>query len=371
MAVSIDVVIPSFRLDEQYLLPILQLDVPASVTVNYYIVADNPEVKVPDAVWQQSQLSNVHLIINEHNLGFSKTRNKGIDAGHGDWILLLDDDITPNPDLLNAYAQQIVHKPDALGFVGITNFPPVMNAVTQALHITGVSTHFQRAQREDQMYWSATSNFMLNRSLLGNRRFLPELTRSTEDMEFLFRNAFENNLKQYQAAPLAIVTHPWWGNGAQQTRRMFLYGQGAGEVARLWPVKQYNFYDFTTTTETLLLLLLLCVPAYVAGVPVKYLCYAALAQVLAEVLTNAYRSFKTERTLSPAVIWQVTWHKNMMEFGRLWDAIINADVMSFARRTDGSFRKPHPQAFRLNRWKIVKMALFIIVLFALLMVAVG
>ncbi|WP_295772318.1 glycosyltransferase [uncultured Mucilaginibacter sp.] len=370
MAVSIDVVIPSFRLDERYLLPILKLNVPAYITVNYYIIADNPKVKVPDAVWQQSQLNNVHLIINEHNLGFSKTRNKGIDAGRGDWILLLDDDITPHPDLLEAYVQQINLKPHALGFVGVTNFPPVMNAVTQALHITGVSTHFQRAQREEEMYWSATSNFMLNRKLLSGRRFLPELTKSTEDMEFLFRNAFENELKQYQSAPLAIVTHPWWNNGAPQTRRMFLYGQGAGEVARLWPVKQYNFYDFTTTTETLLLLMLISIPLYIASVPLKYIWYAAGAQILAEVLTNAYRAFKIGNTLNPAVIWQVTWHKNVMELGRLWDAVINADVKSFARRTDGSFRKPHPQAFRFNRLKIVKMVLFVL-LFALLNSAVS
>lgn len=358
MDASIDIVIPSYRLDERYLLPMLHLSPPLNFKVSYYMVADNPTVQVPASIQELAvQQSNIHIIVNEVNLGFSKTRNKGIDSGTGSWILLLDDDVLPDENLLHAYAKEIELKSDAIGFIGITNFPPVMNAVTRALYITGVSTHFQKAQREPEMYWSATANIMLNRKLLGDRRFLPELTKSTEDMELLFRNASENNLQKYQSVPEAIVNHPWWDGGAVQTRRMFLYGEGAGEAAELYPIKQYTFYDFTNTTETLSLLTIALMVALLSALPAITICILIVSQIIAELLTNYYRSIKVGNTYNVAVAWQVTWHKNVMEAGRLWGNIKRGNLAGFAQRTDGSFRKSHPQNFRLNRWKIIKLVL--------------
>ncbi len=365
MTVSVDIVIPSYRLDEQYLIPMLNLKLPQGFIINYYIVADNPSLQIPASIQQLSERNNVHLLINPVNLGFSKTRNKGIDAGRGQWILLLDDDVLPNVDLLCAYARQILLKPDALGFVGVTEFPPPINSVTKALQIIGVSTHFQLARREADMYWLATANIILNRSLLSNRRFLPELTKSTEDMELLFRNAFENHLKKYQAVPDAVVKHQWWDNGSVQTQRMFLYGEGASEVAKLHPVNLYTYYDFTNTIETLLLILIVSVCCIMFSVSVKWLFLLAFAQILAELLTNYYRTIKIGKSLSPVVAYQVTWHKNILEAGRLWGNITDGYLKGFALRTDGSFYKQHPQPFRLNRYKIIKLVIFTLVVLLL------
>ncbi|QJD95326.1 glycosyltransferase family 2 protein [Mucilaginibacter robiniae] len=365
MANSIDIIIPSFRLDERYLLPMLNLTPPEGFIINYYVVADNPKVKVPDSIQQLSGRNDVHLLINEQNLGFSRTRNKGIDAGQGHWILLLDDDVTPEKNLLQAYAQEISLQPEAIGFVGVTEFPPPINTVTQALQITGVSTHFQRARHEPEMYWSATANVMLNRSKLGNRRFLPELTKSTEDMELLFRNAQANHLQKYQAVPNAIVHHPWWGNGRIQTRRLFLYGEGAGEAARLLPIQLYTHYDFTNTLETLLLLTVALLLAFIGGWSPKWVLIMAIAQALAEFTTNYYRTIKIGHTYSLNVAWQVTLHKNVMEAGRLWSWLRLGRIQELGLRTDGSFHKPHPQAFRLNRWKIIKLIIFLLLVMAI------
>ncbi len=365
MTVSIDIVIPSFRLDEQYLVPMLNLNSPQGFIINYYIVADNPSLQIPASIQQLSERNNVHLLINPVNLGFSKTRNKGIDAGQGQWILLLDDDVLPNADLLSAYARQILLKPDALGFVGVTEFPPPINSVTEALQIIGVSTHFQMARREVDMYWSATANILLNRSLLSNRRFLPKLTKSTEDMELLFRNAFENHLKKYQSVPDAVVKHPWWGKGTGQTRRLFLYGEGASEVARLHPVNLYTYYDFTNTIETLLLILIVSVCCIIFSILVKWLFLLAVAQISAELLTNYYRTIKIGKSLSPIIAWQVTWQKNILEAGRLWGNITHGYLKGFALRIDGSFCKQHPYPFRLNRYKIIKLVIFTIIMLLL------
>src|SRR6185437_14578177 len=107
----------------------------------FYIISDNPQISLSNQINDLWNRDDVHLIVNTRNLGFSLTRNKGIDAGTGAWILLLDDDIIPNANLLHAYSKSITEHPEALGFVGVTNFPPVINSVTKALQINGVSTH--------------------------------------------------------------------------------------------------------------------------------------------------------------------------------------------------------------------------------------
>ena len=89
---SIDVVIPSYRLKEKYLLPILQMEVPEGAEVHYIIVADNPEVKSPKRLLEKVDGERVKLIINPQNLGASESRNVGIENSTADWVLFLDDD---------------------------------------------------------------------------------------------------------------------------------------------------------------------------------------------------------------------------------------------------------------------------------------
>ena len=94
MAISIDVVIPSFRLNEHNLLPILTLRVPASARVVYYLIVDNPQADIPDSIRAMADDRNIFLLWNEKNKGASYTRNRGMEAGMGEWILFLDDDLT-------------------------------------------------------------------------------------------------------------------------------------------------------------------------------------------------------------------------------------------------------------------------------------
>ncbi|MFD1257151.1 glycosyltransferase [Mucilaginibacter terrae] len=361
MTYSIDIVIPSFRLDEQCLLPLLNLPRPDGFDISYYLVADNPAVQVPISIQKLNGQNNIHLLINNQNLGYSCTRNRGIDTGKGDWILLLDDDVNPEPDLLYVYAQHILNQPNAIGFIGVTNFPEPIDAETKSLEILGVSTHCQRAKQESEMFWSGGANVMLNRKKLGSRRFLPELMKSTEDMELLFRNAFENKLQPYLAAPKAVVHHPWWKKGLS-TIRLFLYGEGAGEAARLYPISLYTHYDFTNTLETLLLLVISILPALIFGWPLKFILWLAIAEIVSEFLTNYYRTIKEGHSYNINVACQVVWYKNAQEAGRLWSWLRLGRFQEIAQRTDGSFRKPHPQNFRFNRWKIIKLVIYILII---------
>src|SRR5690606_24539533 len=95
--VSIDVVIPSFRLQSKYLKAIVGMAIPENCRVRFLIIADNPALPVPPEVSAYVDGTQVLLIRNKVNLGASESRNQGIAYSNADWILFLDDDIIPSP----------------------------------------------------------------------------------------------------------------------------------------------------------------------------------------------------------------------------------------------------------------------------------
>lgn len=359
---SIDIIIPSFRLDETILKPIVHLPHPAGWQVAVYLVADNPQLHVTPGIRQWEREGRIRLIVNTKNEGPAETRNIGIRAGSGQWLLLLDDDIVPQNNLLEAYAAAIGRRPDAIGFVGITDFPAPVNAVTTAIDISGYLGHFRMPRYKPDMRWAPTANLMLNRSKLHPALFDASLKKSGEDIEFLVRNSLQYN-EPYLSVPDAQVTHPWWGNGAVQTERLFRYGEGAVEMMRKPVIKPYTYRDFTNTSETLLLLLLL-LPFALAYGWAWWVFAGAAAVVLAEFLVNWFKGYKTGGTASPAVAFFLMWGKNCHEAGALAGVFKTGYLPAFALRAELGFVKPHPGPFRLNRWKIIKMVLILVIMLA-------
>ncbi|RBL91488.1 glycosyltransferase family 2 protein [Chitinophaga flava] len=355
---AIDIVVPSFRLTEELLLNIIRLEKPAGFEVNTYIVADNPAAVIPEKLKQLDQAGEIHLLVNEVNLGFSGTRNRGIRAGHGKWILLLDDDIVPEPALLKAYVAAIQSNPNVLGFAGVTYFPEAINAATRALEINGSVHHFKLALYYPEITWAPTTNMMLNREKLDPELFDTNLKAGGEDVDFFVRHWLKFGEK-YLSVPAAAVTHPWHDNGAMQTRRMFRYGIAANQLSHKEPEKKYTYRDFTNTLETLLLLILLMPVAWITGYFRLWLCIAVAVPV-AEYLTNWFKAISVGKTFSPAVAFQLMWVKNCWEAGYLYDALFAGRYGGFAKRIDMGFVKEHPSSFRTNRWKIVKTVLLLL-----------
>lgn len=355
---NIDVIVPSFRLNDNYLIPIFELKQPENFTINFFLIADNPTVKISDKLKNCILNNHINLIVNDINLGFSKTRNKGIEAGNAPWILFLDDDIIPKEDLLISYAKAIVEHPESIGFIGVTNFPIPKNNVTKALVLNGLISSFTEALHKDELPWAPTANMMFNRSLLGKRRFLESLKNGGEDIELLSRNCIENN-KKYLSVPDAVVTHPWWNDGKMQTKRMFQYGKSTGDIINVPHIKLYSSWGFTNTTETLLIILclgLLLLPLtglnyWVFKLSVLVLC--------AEILTNIFKSAMLSDSFSIPLSMQMFWHKNVYEAGFVWSCLKNGKYLNLAKRIDVNFKKPYPSSFRLNRWKILKMSLIL------------
>ncbi len=359
---SIDIVVPTFRLDEEILLGIIQLPKPVDFAVNIFIISDNPAADVPAAIRQLSDDGKINLLINAKNIGPPATRNVGINTGTGKWILLLDDDIKPRQTLLLEYAEAINQNLDALGFAGVTYFPEPFNHATKALYINGSVGSFTDAERKPSLIWSPTANVMLNRQKMDSGLFDASLI-NAEDIDFLVRNSLRFD-ERYISVPEAAVYHPWWNGGKIQTARMISYGTGASQIARKSYIKQYTFRDFTNTSETVLLLLLALPFAFFAGKTILVLA-AIVAVVLAEFITNWVRAIKVGHTKSLAIAAQMMWAKNCWEFGFLYQSLSSGFMDGFARRIDMGFNKINPSPFRTNRWKIIKLAILAVLLVVL------
>ncbi|MEJ2882493.1 glycosyltransferase family 2 protein [Pedobacter sp. GR22-6] len=355
---TIDVVIPSFRLEERILLNIFNVDIPAGFKINFYVVADNPELNIPLSIGDLAQKGVINLIVNVRNLGFSRTRNKGIGLGNGKWVLLLDDDIVPEKSFLTAYADAIFSQPNAVGFAGVTRFPRPFNSATQAMELHGMTGHFKAAEKYRELMWVPTANVMLNREKMDKSLFNEDLLKGGEDIEFLVRTAKRSGEK-YVGVPDASVEHPWWNNGRIQTERTFRYGAGAAQIAKLPAINAHTYHDFTNTSETLLLLAL-SAPFILSTYSWGVLSSLFVIVLGAEILTNVIKSVYLSGRLSLSLAAYLIWLKVCYEFGYLWENIRAARLNGFTERIDMSFGKEHPSWFRLNKWKIIKMILILI-----------
>lgn len=357
----IDVIVPSFRMEEQILLGIFKLKQPVGFKVNYLLVCDNPFVKIPPAIHSLAEEGKINLIINEVNRGSSFTRNRGIVSSKGDWMLFLDDDIVPSPDLLITYSEALQVNPDVIGFVGLTQFPEPFNMVTNALMLNGSMAHFHMSKVKNEQPWAPTANLMLNRRLLGALRFREELNSGGEDVELLVRFSQKNGML-YKSLAKAVVYHPWWDNGGSQMKRMFRYGHGNATILKLPHIWKFSHLDFSNTIESVFLVILLLPVCLAMGLSLQIPLKLLLAVLLAELLTNTIRSIKAAKKFSPALIWQMILHKNAQEVGFFWALLKSGRWLSMCRAIDFGFKKPHPSPFRLNRWKIVKLVIVLLLL---------
>lgn len=358
MQKSLDVIIPSYRLREEDLLPILSLEGPADFDITFTVIADNPFIKVPKSIKDLSKEGKVNLIINEVNLGFSGTRNKGIDAAKADWILLLDDDIVPQSDMLNVFCSAIKKDPDVIGYIGITNFPAPINTVTKAFTLnTGGQYNVGRYKMEH--VWFPTANIALNRKLLGERRFLYHLTKGGEDIELFTRNSFENGQK-YISLPEATVIHPWWNNGKSQLRRMFNYGWGTSDIIDTNILKDYSYYNFPNTTETIFILLISSFIIIPLTGAVVWLPALIMVVLTSDYLTNLIKAMVIDKAFSPAVALQMMLHKNANELGYVSGCLANRKFGCLTKRLDVGFNKRKPRHYRFNKWRILKLVLIVV-----------
>lgn len=176
---SVDVVIPTVRANAAGLRHAVGLSVPdAFAGLRFLIVVDGPQ---PEEAWSElAQLEAPHVVLlstqpGHHGwpAGASAARNVGIDRSDADWVLFLDDDTMPQPDLLHRYAEaaeEWLHgtsdDPAVYGFAGATSFvAPPDSLWAVAARCNGMIDGFTNCWRAVHPSWSPTANLMLRRTM--------------------------------------------------------------------------------------------------------------------------------------------------------------------------------------------------------------
>ncbi|MBV8253033.1 MAG: glycosyltransferase [Chitinophaga sp.] len=351
---SLDIIIPSFRPAEEYLLPILNLAKPADIRVRYCLVVDNPTATIPESI-RKREGADLTIVHHRQNQGAAVSRNDGIAAGTAEWLLFLDDDILVPDDLIFTYIHAANTYPEEIGFIGLIRMPAPGTAFTQAIRASGSMDIFTVAEKKESHAWGATANIMISRSALGDIRFSELYPRAGggEDIDFFLKVRAHNDFRNFKSLPEAAVVHPWWNGEKVNIQRPFRYGIGGSWLAQLNP--QYVYYDLLNTPELLLLLLFGCMAAAVWKPQLlPGLLFILLGILIVELLANMIQALKRRAPVSPAVFFYVLLLRLSFQSGLLWGNLSRGRLTGMGERfnDDGKVRKLN--FYRLNSYKITK-----------------
>ncbi|KAF8339113.1 uncharacterized protein EI90DRAFT_3040336 [Cantharellus anzutake] len=202
---TIDVIVPSFRVNLSLLDNILGIRSSDTCSVNFIIIIDAPNSPWIDRLLtRHGHRSDVRIRINERNVGASASRNRGLSESAAEWILFLDDDVIPEPDILCNLERQIRVHPQAAGFPN--------SIFTMAMH------------------YSVTANLAVRR-VNGGSDFDLRFPRTGggEDVDFCVRHRQASKATGgvgFLGARDVVVTHPWWSGGSRSYRHFFGWTRG-------------------------------------------------------------------------------------------------------------------------------------------------
>ena len=254
---TLDVVIPSYRVQMRYLKSILDLRSTDLCSVMWIIIVDDPySPAIPDLQREFGARADVRIRVHSENLGASASRNQGMVESAAEWIHFLDDDVIPDIDLLIRAEEIIREHPNAAGFVGNVQFPRADSIFKTAVHLAGITYFWDIASKlQEDIPWGVTANLIIRRNkdnIYFDRRF-PK-TGGGEDIDLCIRKRdwFVARQKEgFRAAPNVVATHPWWNNGNRSYRRFYMWGKGDGALVAMFP--QHCYLDDTPNSAELIL----------------------------------------------------------------------------------------------------------------------
>ncbi|PFH53625.1 glycosyltransferase family 2 protein [Amanita thiersii Skay4041] len=247
---TLDIIVPCYRVDLPILQKILELRSADTCSTMFIIIIDNPSSpKAFELETRYGHRVDVRIRRNTANIGASGSRNKGMNESAADWVLFLDDDVVPHPDLL-VEAEKVIRKhPVSAGFIGNTVFPSAESIFTTAIRLSGITFFWDIATKiEEDVPWGVTANLIVRRNIRDGVTFnlsYPK-TGGGEDVEFCLlkrKFALEHGRKSFIGAPAVIVTHPWWDNGMRSYRRCYMWSYGDGALIKRFPKNTYRDYS--------------------------------------------------------------------------------------------------------------------------------
>lgn len=299
----LDIIVPSYRVNRSFLLPIIELVAPDNCDLMVIVVVDDPAADIEwlrDLEKRDDKLGKLRVRKNLHNLGASMSRNVGLDETAADWVLFLDDDVEPSGDLLTHYVAAIERSGAKYdGFVGLTKLPDdEQNGLFHtAVHLSGVSFFWTCAVNNTTTPWGVTANFLFSRSCSVHKvgaddrlhingravarnnmklRFDPAFikTGGGEDIDFcLLLRAFP-----MCSVPLAVCCHPWWNRGHRCYDHFYKWA--VGDSLLIDKHSQHMYYNYPNVVECSFLLCFIYIGAIIYGSTPLFVASTALATTI-------------------------------------------------------------------------------------------
>lgn len=248
--ILIDIVVPSYRVNPEFLKCILNISIPEDRAVTMFIIViDNPTA---DLTWlknYQLSLPPGRLLIRQHdkNLGASEARNSGVKESNADWILFIDDDVIPPKDLLIHYLDSIdEHGKERDGFAGPTILPLNNKIFSNAVRLSGVNFFWIAPSKMKEIPWGITANLVIRNyhpKLLFDPKFIK--TGGGEDIDYCLR--IPKSKWPLKCVPKAVVDHPWWDNGDRCYRHFFNWALGDSYLINKYP--NFTYLSFPNVVE--------------------------------------------------------------------------------------------------------------------------
>jgi glycosyltransferase involved in cell wall biosynthesis len=285
--VVLDIVVPSYRIDLEYLTRICSIPVPHYFRTCFIIIVDNPDLLVVRASgveekenspcakkidqasrWLEHHLvsssksanycgNNVRVRCNPSNLGASASRNRGLDESAAEYILFLDDDVVPDTAILEKYGEKLQELPDDVcGLVGLVQFPRSRDLSLKHAAVLMSYLTFMFEIASNPMYikpaWGVTANILFRRSPI---RFDTDYAKTGggEDVDFCLRCCQESG-GSLLAAPHAVVHHPFWkGSVLSLSNHFFNWANGDSALFSRFPIHTYR--SFPNAVETFVVMI--------------------------------------------------------------------------------------------------------------------
>lgn len=97
-----------------------------------------------------------------------RSRNLAIRESTSDWLLFIDDDVTPAPGMLGAYQRALAADPLRSAYYGptILEKPQFPSAALRAARAAAPSSAFELPLDQEELEWSPTSNALFSRQRL-------------------------------------------------------------------------------------------------------------------------------------------------------------------------------------------------------------
>lgn len=246
---TIDVVIPCYRVDLAYIDRFLALLPSRTCTVMFIVIVDDPcSPNITALNGRYGHRADVRIRVNKQNEGASASRNRGLQESSAEWVLFLDDDVTPKEDILVQAEKVIRAKPKAAGFVGTALFPAADTIAKAAIHLAGVTYFWDIARKradDTDLPWGVTANLIARRNMEDLIVFdltFPK-TGGGEDIDYCRRKrnfSVAHGGNGFCAAPDVVVVHPWWAHGRRYWWRFYMWSKGDGALIAMYPEFTYR-----------------------------------------------------------------------------------------------------------------------------------